>query len=78
VVATPAVLDLKAATPLVAGRVRLAARLSWVTGALAVLVAAAGRFWRQTTGRCGKSSAMLNRGHRTTRKRLSRHGNDQR
>jgi hypothetical protein len=116
VVPTPAALDLKAATPPVAGRVRLAARLSWVTGALAVLVAAAGcsgvpapagsasrRFvvrrcrctgglyhydtlfaaggamgndtdstWAWTLRR--QSSAMLNRGHRTTRQRLSRHG----
>jgi hypothetical protein len=121
VVPTPAALDLKAATPPVAGRVRLAARLSWVTGALAVLVAAAGLFRRAGTGGFGfttvrgetvplygrglyhydtlfaaggamgndtdstwartlrrQSSAMLNRGHRTMRQRLSRHGNDQR
>jgi hypothetical protein len=53
VVATPAALDLKAATPPAAGRVRLAARLSWVTGALAVLAAAAGLFWRAGTGEFG-------------------------
>jgi hypothetical protein len=32
--------------------------------------------WAWTLRR--QSSAMLNRGHRTTRQRLSRHGNDQR
>jgi hypothetical protein len=44
VVATPAARELTSATP-AAGRVRLAATLSWVISALAVLAAAVGLFW---------------------------------
>lgn len=49
-VATRAASELKGAAPAAAGRVRLAARLSWVIGPLAVLAAAVGLFWRAGPG----------------------------